>query len=209
MTSRSTRKSSQRERSCSTRKSSQRVGSPSPCAETALPRKKFTARSRVTRYHDHAWHEPSRQAKARARASVHPKTEPWNFVIFVSWGSNLSPAPSAWLDWLLPARLVFVTPVSLRGSALVFSPTPEPGYLGLAALREGNPLAFAFGFGLLPFPCRGSAKVLVPSPGKDLSRQRPLGGNAVTLTLLARSCNPLALASGSARSSCLAVSSLV
>ena len=97
-------------------------------------------------------------------------------MIFVSWGSNLSPAPSAWLDWLLPARLVFVTPVSLRGSALVFSPTPEPGYLGLAALREGNPLAFAFGFGLLPFPCRGSAKVLVPSPGKDLSRQRPLGG---------------------------------
>ena len=179
MTSRSTRKSSQRERSCSTRKSSQRVGSPSPCAETALPRKKFTARSRVTRYHDGAWHEPSRQAKARA--SVHPKPEPGSFVIFgsfVSWGSNLSPAPSAWLAWLLPARLGFVTPVSLRGSALVFSPTPEPGYFGFAELRERNPLAFAFGFGSLPFPCRGSAKVLVPSPGKDLSGETPLGGNA-------------------------------
>jgi hypothetical protein len=110
---------------------------------------------------------------------------------------------------LLPARLGFVTPVSLRGSALVFSPTLEPGYLGLAELRERNPLAFAFGFGSLPFPCRGSAKVLVPSPGKDLPGKDPSGGNAVTLTLLARSCNPLALASGSARSSCLAVSALV
>ena len=207
MTSRSTRKSSQRERSCSTRKSSQRVGSPSPCAETALPRKKFTARSRVTRYHDSAWHEPSRQAKARA--SVHPKTEPWNFVSFVSWGSNLSPAPSAWLAWLLPARLGFVTPVSLRGSALVFSPTPEPGYFGFAELRERNPLAFAFGFGSLPFPCRGSAKVLVPPLPAKTSRGNASRGNAETLTLLARSCNPLALASGSARSGCLAVSALV
>ena len=97
------------------------------------------------------------------------------FVLFVSWGSNLSPAPSAWLAWLLPARLGFVTPVSLRGSALVFSPTPEPGYFGFAELRERNPLAFAFGFGSLPFPCRGSAKVLVPSPGKDLSGKRLSG----------------------------------
>ena len=209
MTSRSTRKSSQRERSAPQEK----VHSGSALRASALrlrsPGKSSQRGHEVTRYHDHAWHEPSRQAKARA--SVHPKAEPGSFVIFVifvSWGSNLSPAPSAWLDWLLPARLVFVTPVSLRGPALVFSPLRNRGTSALLSFGKETRSPAPSALARSRFPAGDQRRFSSP-PGKDLSRQRPLGGNAVTLTLLARSCNPIAPASGSARSSCLAVSALV